>query len=65
MRISSQANELYRKTSLLADQATQSTSSQPQAKTTTTSFGFRLGKFKQIPDLPGCRPGLNPAPDYA
>ena len=45
MRISSQASEQYRKTSALAERPSEKASVQPQARTTTTSFGFRLGKF--------------------
>ena len=45
MRISSQANEQYRKTSALAEKQSERASVQPHARTTVTSFGFRLGKF--------------------
>lgn len=45
MKISSQATEQYRKTSALVDQKSERRSVQPQARTTTTSFGLRLGKF--------------------
>lgn len=45
MRIPSQATEQYRKTSALAERPRERKSVQPQARTTTTSFGFRLGKF--------------------
>ncbi len=46
MRIADQANELYRRTASLAPEASSEQKSvQPQARTTTTSFGFRLGKF--------------------
>lgn len=45
MKISSQASEQYRKTSALAENKSERKSVQPQAKTTTTSFGFRVGKF--------------------
>ena len=45
MRISSHANEQYRKTSALAEKQIERASVQPHAKTTITSFGFRLGKF--------------------
>ena len=45
MKISSQASEQYRKTSALAEATAERKSVQPQARTTTTSFGFRLGKF--------------------
>lgn len=45
MRISSQAAEQYRKTDALAERRAERKAVQPQARTTTTSFGFRLGKF--------------------
>jgi hypothetical protein len=45
MRISSQAAEQYRKTDSLAERQKERKAVQPQARTTTTSFGFRLGKF--------------------
>ncbi|EGB15789.1 hypothetical protein DND132_2586 [Pseudodesulfovibrio mercurii] len=45
MRISSQAAEQYRKTDSLAERRVERKTVQPQARTTTTSFGFRLGKF--------------------
>ena len=45
MRIPSQATEQYRKTDALAERQAERKAVQPQAKTTTTSFGFRLGKF--------------------
>ncbi|WP_207260888.1 hypothetical protein [Desulfovibrio sp. Huiquan2017] len=45
MRISSQAAEQYRKTESLAERRVERKTVQPQARTTTTSFGFRLGKF--------------------
>lgn len=45
MKVSSQASEQYRKTSALAETAAEKKSVRPQARTTTTSFGFRLGKF--------------------
>ncbi|WP_316898520.1 hypothetical protein [Pseudodesulfovibrio indicus] len=45
MRITSQATELYRRTSSLGETRSEKPAVQPQARTTTTSFGFRLGKF--------------------
>ena len=45
VKISSQATEQYRKTSALAEHKSERRSVQPQARTTTTSFGLRLGKF--------------------
>lgn len=45
MRIHSQASEQYRRTSALAEKQGEKKSVQAQARTTTTSFGFRLGKF--------------------
>ncbi|BDQ34500.1 hypothetical protein [Pseudodesulfovibrio portus] len=45
MKISSQASEQYRRTSELVERTGEKASVQPQARTTTTSFGFRLGKF--------------------
>ena len=45
MKISSQASEQYRKTSALVEQKSERKSVRPQARTTTTSFGFRLGRF--------------------
>lgn len=45
MRITSQATELYRRTSSLEETPREKPSVQPQARTTTTSFGFRLGRF--------------------
>jgi hypothetical protein len=45
MRVSSQAAEQYRKTDSLAERRKERKAVQPQARTTTTSFGFRLGKF--------------------
>ncbi|WP_319582405.1 hypothetical protein [uncultured Pseudodesulfovibrio sp.] len=45
MRISSQAAEQYRKTDSLDKRRVERKAVQPQARTTTTSFGFRLGKF--------------------
>ena len=45
MRISSQAAEQYRKTDSLDKRRVERKTVQPQARTTTTSFGFRLGKF--------------------
>ena len=45
MKIPSQASKQYRKTSALAEKKSERKSVQPQARTTTTSFGFRLGKF--------------------
>lgn len=45
MKIPSQASEQYRKTDALAERQNERKAVQPQAKTTTTSFGFRLGKF--------------------
>jgi hypothetical protein len=45
MRIPSQAAEQYRKTDSLAERRKERKAVQPQARTTTTSFGFRLGKF--------------------
>ena len=45
MRIPSQAAEQYRKTDALAERRAERKTVQPQARTTTTSFGFRLGRF--------------------
>ena len=45
MKISSQASEQYRRTSELVEKTAEKASVEPQARTTTTSFGFRLGKF--------------------
>ncbi|BCS89305.1 hypothetical protein [Pseudodesulfovibrio sediminis] len=45
MRISGHASEQYRKTSALAEKKSEKRTVTPQARTTTTSFGFRLGKF--------------------
>jgi hypothetical protein len=45
MRIPSQVAEQYRKTDSLAERRKERKAVQPQARTTTTSFGFRLGKF--------------------
>lgn len=45
MRISGHASEQYRKTSDLVEKQAERRTVQPQARTTTTSFGFRLGKF--------------------
>lgn len=45
MRIPSKAAEQYRKTDSLAERRAERKAVQPQARTTTTSFGFRLGKF--------------------
>jgi len=45
MRISSQAAEQYRKTESLDKSRVERKAVQPQARTTTTSFGFRLGRF--------------------
>jgi hypothetical protein len=45
MRIPSQAAEQYRKTDALDKRRVERKTVQPQARTTTTSFGFRLGKF--------------------
>lgn len=45
MRISSHASEQYRKTSDIAEKRSEKKSVEPQARTKTTSFGFRLGKF--------------------
>jgi len=45
VKIASQASEQYRRTSALVETTAEKKSVQPQARTTTTSFGFRLGKF--------------------
>lgn len=45
MRIPSQAAEQYRKTDSLAERRVERKTVRPQARTTTTSFGFRLGRF--------------------
>ncbi|MBG0791318.1 MAG: hypothetical protein H0S80_12575 [Desulfovibrionaceae bacterium] len=45
MRIASQASEQYRRTSAPAEAGVEKASVRPQARTTTTSFGVRLGKF--------------------
>jgi len=45
VRIPGHASEQYRKTSSLVEKTSEKKTVAPQAKTTTTSFGFRLGKF--------------------
>ncbi|WP_319470308.1 hypothetical protein [uncultured Pseudodesulfovibrio sp.] len=45
MRIQSHASQEYRRQSTLAEKPREKKSTQAQARMTTTSFGFRLGKF--------------------
>lgn len=45
MKVFSHASEQYRRTSALAERPCEKKRTEPQAKVTTTSFGFRLGKF--------------------
>ncbi len=45
MKIASQASEQYRRTSALVERTAGRKAVHPQARTTTTSFGLRLGKF--------------------
>ena len=45
MRIPSQAAEQYRKTDSLAERRVERKTVRAQTRTTTTSFGFRLGRF--------------------
>ena len=45
MRVFSHASEQYRRQSTLAERPREKKQTEPQAKVTTRSFGFRLGKF--------------------
>lgn len=45
MRVFSHASEQYRRNSALAEKPREKVQTEPQAKVTTRSFGFRLGKF--------------------
>lgn len=45
MKIFSHASEQYRRNSVPAEKPREKKQSEPQAKVTTRSFGFRLGKF--------------------
>ncbi len=45
MRVNSHAAEQYRRTDALAEKTSVKRRTEPQASVTTTSFGFRLGKF--------------------
>jgi len=45
VRIQSHASNQYRRNSTLTERVSEKKQSEPQAKVTTRSFGFRLGKF--------------------
>ena len=45
MRITSHASEQYRRQSALAQKPCEKKQTEPQAKVTTRSFGFRMGRF--------------------